>query len=67
MCCDFEAELREFSGQDNHIHLLVHYPPKVQLSKAVNSLKGASSRGTRQPRTPVLWSARFWSGSYYAG
>nr|WP_240508906.1 transposase [Streptomyces agglomeratus] len=28
--------------------LLVRYPPKVQLSKLVNSLKGASSRRLRQ-------------------
>nr|WP_308295967.1 transposase [Streptomyces sp. ISL-96] len=28
--------------------LLVHYPPKVQLSRLVNSLKGVSSRRLRQ-------------------
>ncbi|MFE2530978.1 transposase [Streptomyces sp. NPDC059371] len=27
-----------------HVHLLVHYPPEVQLSKLINSLKGASAR-----------------------
>lgn len=29
------------------MHLLVHYPPKVALSRLVNSLKGVSSRRLR--------------------
>jgi hypothetical protein len=39
VCTDFEAELKQFNGETDHVHLLVHYPPKVQLSKLVNSLK----------------------------
>lgn len=53
-----------------HVHLLVHYPPKVALSKLVNSLKGVSSRRLRQEFEPHvrrhLWGGRFWSGSYFA-
>ncbi len=44
ICDDFEAELVEFDGEDDHVHLLVNYPPKVSVSKLVNSLKGVSSR-----------------------
>ena len=29
VCGDFGAELREFNGEDDHVHLLVEYPPKV--------------------------------------
>src|ERR1044072_3531660 len=43
VCDSFEAELREFNGEDDHVHLLVHYPPKMAVSKLVNSLKGVSS------------------------
>ena len=43
-CADFEAELKEFNGERDHIHLLVTDPPKVRLSELVNSLKGVSSR-----------------------
>ena len=32
MCTDFEAELVEFDGEDDHVHLLVEYPPKVAVS-----------------------------------
>jgi putative transposase len=30
-------------GEDDHVHLLVNYPPKVAVSALVNSLKGVSS------------------------
>jgi putative transposase len=36
----FEIELMEFNGEHDHVHLLVQYPPKVTLSKLINSLKG---------------------------
>ena len=44
VCRDFGAELREFNGAEDHVHLLVHYPPSVAISRLVNSLKGVSSR-----------------------
>ncbi|WSZ73514.1 IS200/IS605 family transposase (plasmid) [Streptomyces chartreusis] len=46
VCADFGAELKQFNGEEEHVHLLVHYPPKVQLSKLVNSLKGVSAPGS---------------------
>jgi YVTN family beta-propeller protein/VCBS repeat-containing protein len=30
-CADFGAQLHEFNGETDHVHLLVHYPPKVAL------------------------------------
>src|ERR1017187_1952092 len=47
VCADFESQLIEFDGQDDHVHLLVSYPPKVSLSRLVNSLKGVSARHIR--------------------
>ncbi|WP_328766779.1 IS200/IS605 family transposase [Streptomyces sp. NBC_00286] len=71
VCEGFEAELKQFNGEEDHIHLLVHYPPKVQLSKLVNSLKCVSSRYLRKEYHAHvrrhLWSGHFWSGSYFAG
>jgi len=29
VCRDFNAELVEFDGEDDHVHLLVNYPPTV--------------------------------------
>ncbi|MEV5414516.1 IS200/IS605 family transposase [Thermopolyspora sp. NPDC052614] len=48
VCADFECELAEFNGEGSHVHLLVRFPPKVALSRLVNSLKGVSSRRLRQ-------------------
>ena len=63
VCTDFEAELKQFNGEQDHVHLLVHYPPKVQLSKLVNSLKGVSSRKLRQEYSThvrrYLWGGHF--------
>jgi putative transposase len=48
VCADFETELVEFNGENNHVHLLVNFPPKIAPAKLVNSLKGVSSRRMRQ-------------------
>jgi len=48
VCDDFDVTLTEFNGEKDHVHLLVHYPPTVELSKLVNSLKGVSSRILRR-------------------
>jgi putative transposase len=70
VCRDFEAELIEFNGEKDHVHLLVNYPPKVCVSRLVNSLKGVSSRKLKQ-KFPELkqyyWKNALWSPSYFAG
>jgi putative transposase len=70
VCEDFGAELREFNGEADHVHLLVHYPPNVALSRLVNSLKGVSSRRLGQEHAAhirrYLWGEHFWSPSYFA-
>ena len=69
VCTDFEAVLMEMDGEDDHVHLLVNYPPKVALSALVNSLKGVSSRRLRQQfpaMTRRYWKGVLWSPSYFA-
>lgn len=71
VCAHFETELVEFNGENNHVHLLVNFPPKVALAKLVNSLKGVSSRRLRQEfpdlRRHYYQANKLWSGSYFAG
>lgn len=71
VCEDFDAELVEFDGESDHVHLLVNYPPKVAVSALVNSLKGVSSRMIRKKQYPSvnqkLWGDALWSPSYFAG
>jgi putative transposase len=70
VCHDFDAVLVEFDGEDDHVHLLVHYPPKISISSLVNSLKGVSSRMIRKKNYPSiakkLWGGALWSPSYFA-
>lgn len=70
VCQDFDATLLEFNGEQDHVHLLVNYPPKVSVSSLVNSLKGVSSRMIRKKNYPSinrqLWGNALWSPSYFA-
>ena len=70
ICKNFESELIEFDGEGDHVHLLINYPPKIAISKLVNSLKGVSSRLLRKKNYPSiqnsLWGNRLWSPSYFA-
>ena len=70
VCADFEARLVRFNGEDDHVHLLVEYPPKVAVAKLVNSLKGVSARRLRFEFTGWVnrhsMHGHFWSPSYLA-
>jgi putative transposase len=69
VCLDFEGQLVEMDGEDNHVHLLVNYPPKHSVSALVNSLKGVSSRLLRSERPDLVrryWKGALWSPSYFA-
>ncbi|HEX8006981.1 MAG TPA: IS200/IS605 family transposase, partial [Trebonia sp.] len=70
-CGDFGAELREFNGEDDHVHLLVEYPPKVAASAPVNSLKGVPARRLRPEFTgrvnrASMHGRHLWSPLYFA-
>ena len=70
VCKDFDAELSEIEGVADHVHLLVNYPPKICISKLVNSLKGVSSRKLKQKFSELkeyYWKNALWSPSYFAG
>ncbi|MBK1644142.1 IS200/IS605 family transposase [Thiocapsa imhoffii] len=69
VCLDFESTLVEMDGEDDHVHLLINYPPKVAVSALVNSLKGVSSRLLRQERPDIqqrYYKGVLWSPSYCA-
>ena len=69
VAADFGARLVEMNGENDHVHLLVEYPPKVSVSSLVRSLKGVSSRMLRQERPDIArhyWREMLWSPSYFA-
>ena len=58
----------EFNGEDDHVHALIEYPPKLSISQIVNSLKGVSSRrygqaGYKKPHPESLWSPSYFAVS----
>ncbi|MFG2053443.1 IS200/IS605 family transposase [Micromonospora sp. NPDC048930] len=71
VCDKLGAQLREFNGEDDHVHLLVHYPPKLPISTLVNRLKGVSAHYLRQEFTGRInrhiMHGHLWSPSYFAG
>ncbi|MGT5280898.1 IS200/IS605 family transposase, partial [Escherichia coli] len=63
-------ELKESNGDVDHVHMLIEYPPTVQLSVLVNSLKAVTSRRLRNEFLDLRGAygkAVLWSRSYFAG
>ena len=70
-CLDrLEVRILDFSGEADHIHLLISIPPNYSISDLVNRIKTATSRTIRHKHmneiSPLLWGDRFWSKSYCA-
>ena len=66
VCTDFEAQLVEMNGEAEHLHVLIHHPPKHSVSSMVNSLKSVSSRLLRIERPDIeklYWNNALWSPS----
>jgi putative transposase len=68
-CQKWRCELVEFNGESDHVHLLINFPPDVEVSKLVNNLKTVSSRLIRKDFLEYLSSVYtkpvFWSGAYF--
>ena len=60
-------QLLEMNGEQEHIHAVIEYPPKLSVSKIVNAFKGVSSRRYGQAgfKKPINGKA-LWSPSYFA-
>jgi len=59
-------QVLEFNGEENHVHALIEYPPKLSISQMVNALKGVSSRRYGQAGYPKPHKEALWSPSYFA-
>lgn len=61
-----DFQVLEFNGEENHVHTLIEYPPKLSVSQIVNALKGVSSRRYGQAGLPKPHKKALWSPSYFA-
>ena len=63
-----QSELLECSGERDHVHRLISYPPKLCLSELIRKLKAISSLKIRREFNceirHLLWGERFWTKSF---
>ncbi len=55
---ELDAELVEFNGEADHVHLLVAYPPTLAISVLVQRLKGRTAYAVRREYTGACVRAR---------
>jgi len=71
LCERFDAELKEFNGEEDRVHLLISTSPKTpSVAKLVNSLKATSSRRLRREFNDIAGAFGknvLWSRSYFTG
>lgn len=64
----WDCDLLEFSGESDHVHLLIDGHPSLDLSRMVGNLKTVSARRIRteyaEHLAPYFWKPYFWSRSY---
>lgn len=64
----WDAELVEFGGEADHVHLLFETTPTSKLSDLVKNLKSVSARHMRKEFAaelePFYWKPYFWNHAY---
>jgi len=69
ICNRWDVEVIKFSGEEDHIHLLILAHPSMELSKFINNLKTVSSRLIRKEFKEHLskfyWKPYFWTRAYF--
>lgn len=58
VCADLNAELVEFNGETDHVHLLIEYPPTLAIPILAQRLKGRTPYPVRREHTGVYVRAR---------
>lgn len=70
ICAANYIDIVSGSMSPDHIHLLLSVPPSLSLSKAVQYIKGKSSRKLLQEFAAVLqkryWDQHLWARGYFA-
>ena len=69
VCVKTKCRLIEFSGESDHVHLLIDFHPDNNLSALAGSLKSASSRIIQKEFSEhlatIYKNSVLWSSSYY--
>ena len=69
-CADVNGwEIQELNVQIDHVHIVIQLPPSISVSKAVQLLKGLSSKIVRAELPEVkkyLWGNDFWADGFFS-
>ena len=67
-CSQLKCEIRELNVQADHVHLLVHVPPKQSISEMMGMLKGRTAikvfRSFPHLKQKPYWGNHFWAKGY---
>lgn len=53
VCADFEAELKQFNGEQDHVHLLVHYLPRSSSPSWSTASRASAPAGSARSTTAM--------------
>jgi putative transposase len=62
-------EIQALNVQVDHVHIVIQFPPSISVSKAVQLLKGLSSKIIRAELPEVkkyLWGNDFWADGFFS-
>lgn len=69
-CADVnDWKIQELNIQENHVHMMIELKTTISVAKAVQLLKGGSSKKIRKEFPELeefLWGDSFWGDGYFA-
>jgi len=68
IAANYKAEIMDWNGEEDHIHMLVRYPPTVVLSDLVGALKSRSASAVLNRFGSVYYGKHlrtFWSSGFF--
>jgi putative transposase len=69
ICEEYGFEIEEMEVAEDHVHILISFPPKHSISEVVRIIKSISARELFRvfPRLKKrLWSGELWEDGYFA-
>jgi len=65
---DYNSQVLEFNGEEDHVHMLIRYPPTVVLSSLVGRMKSKSASAALDRFGSTNWGKHkrtFWSSGFF--
>ena len=69
ICSSMDIQVISGSMGSEHVHLFISVPPNIPVSKAIQKMKGVTSRKIQQEFPEIrkrYWGQHFWARGYFA-